>query len=76
MQTELSQIVAEKMNLLTVEDQEKVVKFVLSLTNEPNETLIERIGRRVKRISDDTLRTLPVDGAENLDKYLYKKKLK
>lgn len=71
MTNDLAQIVAEKMQVLPIEDQQKVVEFVQSLGKEKRKTLLEKIQDRVSNLSDETLEKLPVDGAENVDHYLY-----
>lgn len=71
MTNDLAQIVAEKMQVLPVEDQQKVVEFVQTLGKEKKKSLLEKIQDRVSKLSDETLKKLPVDGAENLDHYLY-----
>lgn len=71
MPTDLAQIVAEKMQVLPVEEQQKVVEFVDSLAKIKRKTLQEKIAERVGKLSAETLEKLPADGAENLDHYLY-----
>lgn len=71
MPTDLAQVVAEKMQILPLEKQQKVLEFVNSLTEEKRKTLQERIEERVSKLSEETLSKLPADGAENLDHYLY-----
>lgn len=71
MQTNLSQVVARKMQALPIEEQQKVVEFVENLTQAKRKTLSEKIGDRVSKLSAETLEKLPADGAENLDYYLY-----
>ncbi len=71
MPTDLSQVVAEKMQILPIEEQQKVVEFVDSLTKAKRKTLLEKIEERVGKLSAETLEKLPIDGAENIDHYLY-----
>jgi hypothetical protein len=71
MPNDLTQIVAEKMQVLPIEEQQKVVEFVQTLGKEKRKSLIEKINERVSKLSVETLERLPVDGAENLDHYLY-----
>ena len=71
MHTDLSQVVAEKMQTLPIEKQQKVLEFVDSLAQEKRKTLQEKIEERVSKLSVETLEKLPTDGAENLDHYLY-----
>ena len=70
MHTDLSQIVAEKMQTLPIEKQQKVLEFVEDLA-ETRQTIWEKIDERVSNLSAETLEKLPADGAENLDHYLY-----
>jgi hypothetical protein len=71
MPNDLTQIVTEKMQVLPIEEQQKVVEFVQTLGKEKRKSLIEKINERVSKLSVETLERLPVDGAENLDHYLY-----
>lgn len=70
MPTDLSQVVAEKMQTLPIEKQQKVLEFVEDLA-ETRKTIWEKIDERVNNLSAETLEKLPTDGAENLDHYLY-----
>jgi hypothetical protein len=71
MPNDLTQIVTEKMQVLPIEEQQKVVEFVQTLGLEKRKSLLEKINERVSKLSDKTLERLPIDGAENLDHYLY-----
>jgi hypothetical protein len=71
MPNDLTQIVAEKMQVLPIEEQQKVVEFVQTLGKEKSKSLLEKINERVSKLSVETIERLPVDGAENLDHYLY-----
>ncbi len=71
MPNNLTQIVAEKMQVLPIEEQQKVVEYVQTLGKEKRKGLLEKINERVSKLSVETLERLPVDGAENLDHYLY-----
>lgn len=73
MPTDLAQIVAEKMQDLPIEKQQKVLEFVESIEEEEpqKKSLFEKIEERVSKLSKETLEKLPTDGAENLDHYLY-----
>ena len=70
MATDLSQLVARQMRNLPIEDQQKVADFVAELAGQP-QSIIDRITARSAKLSKSTLDRLPVDGAENLDHYLY-----
>ncbi len=73
MQNDLSKVVAEKVSVLPIEKQQKVLDFVESIEEkEPQKkSLFEKIEERVSKLSEETLEKLPTDGAENLDHYLY-----
>ncbi len=71
MANDLTQIVTEKMQGLPIEEQQKVVEFVETLGKEKRKNLLAKIQERVAKLSDETLERLPLDGAENLDHYLY-----
>lgn len=71
MPNDLTQIVAEKMQVLPIEEQQKVVEFIQTLGKEKSKSLLDKINERVSKLSVETLERLPVDDAENLDHYLY-----
>ncbi len=71
MPTDLAQVVAEKMQGLPVEKQQKVLEFVDSLLEEDRKTLHEKIAERVRSLSAETLERLPTDEAEELNNLLY-----
>lgn len=70
MATDLSQLVARQMRSLPIEDQQRVADFVADLAGRPH-SIIDRIAARSAKLSKASLDRLPVDGAENLDHYLY-----
>lgn len=70
MPTDLAQVVAEKMQQLPIEKQQKVLEFVDSLLEENKKTLYEAIAERVRNLSAETLERLPTDDAENINRYL------
>ena len=70
MHTDLSQVVAEKMQAMPIEKQRKILEFAEDLA-ETRKTIWEKIDERVSNLSAETLEKLPTDGAENLDHYLY-----
>jgi hypothetical protein len=74
MHTDLSQVVAEKMQTFPIEKQQKVLEFVESIeaTEEPErQSLLEKLEAISKRVSDEVWEKLPTGGAENIDHYLY-----
>ncbi|CAN5856573.1 hypothetical protein BH20ACI4_BH20ACI4_24260 [soil metagenome] len=71
MANDLTQIATRKMQVLPIEEQQKVVEFIDSLAKAKRKTLLQKIEERTSKLSDETLEKLPVDGAENLDHYLY-----
>ena len=74
MQTDLAQVVAEKMQVLPLEEQQKVLEFVESIekTEEPEkQSLLDKLEVISKRVPDDVWEKMPADGAENIDHYLY-----
>ncbi len=74
MHTNLSQIVAEKMQSFPIEKQQKVLEFVESIeaTEEPKrQSLLDKLEVISKRVPDEVWEQLPTDGAENIDHYLY-----
>lgn len=74
MHTDLSQVVAEKMQTFPIEKQRKVLEFVESIeaTAEPKrQSLLDKLEAISKRVPDEVWERLPTDGAENIDHYLY-----
>lgn len=71
MSTDLSQLVARQMRTMPIEDQQKVAEFVEGLANPKKLTLMEKIDAIRSRVPAEAWEKLPVDGAENLDHYLY-----
>ncbi len=74
MPTDLTQIVTEKMQVLPLEKQQRVLEFVESIerTNEPKkQSLLDRLEAISKRVPEEVWEKLPADGAENIDHYLY-----
>ncbi len=74
MPTDLSQIVAEKMQALPLGKQQIVLEFVVSIeeTEKPKkQSLLDKLEAISKRVPDEIWEKLPVDGAENIDHYLY-----
>jgi hypothetical protein len=59
------------MQAFPIKEQQKVVEFVQTSSKEKRKSLLEKIQDRVSKLSEETLEKLPVDGAENLDHYLY-----
>ncbi len=71
MANDLTQIVTEKMQGLPIEEQQKVVEFVDLLLKPKKQTLLEKLAVISSRVPDEIWEKLPVDGAENIDHYLY-----
>ncbi len=74
MQTDLSQVVAEKMQTFPIEKQQKVLEFVESIeeAEEPKrQSLLDKLEAISKSVPDEVWEKLPTDGAENIDHYLY-----
>jgi len=71
MPNDLTQIVTEKMQVLPIEDQQKIVEFVDQLSKPKKQTLLEKLAVISSRVPDEVWETLPSDGAENIDHYLY-----
>ncbi len=70
MPTDLAQVVAEKMQQLPIEKQQKVLEFVDSLLEENKKTLYEAIAERVRNLSAETLERLPTEDVEDINRYL------
>lgn len=70
MQTEIVEKIATHVIKLSAEQQEEILEFVQKF-DPPRETLWDAVKDLVVEIPEDVLETLPVDGAENHDHYLY-----
>lgn len=71
MSTDLSQLVARQMRNMRMEDQQKIADLAEELANPKKLTLMQKIDAIRSRVPDEAWEKLPVDGAENLDHYLY-----
>lgn len=73
MQNDLSKVVAEKVAVLPIEKQQKVLDFVESIEEkEPQKkSLFEKLAEIRERVPEEVWEKLPTDGAENHDHYLY-----
>ncbi len=74
MPTDLARVVAEKMQVLPFEEQQKVLEFVESIEKtekQKKQSLQDKLEGRSKRVPDEVWEKLPADGAENIDHYLY-----
>jgi len=71
MANDLAQIVVEKMQVLPIEEQQKVVEFVDLLSKPKKQTLLEKLAVISSRVPDEIWEKVPSDGAENVDHYLY-----
>lgn len=74
MPNDLAQIVAEKMQILPIEKQQKILEFVESIEeSQPSSkpSLLTKLAAISSRVPDDIWEKLPTDGAENVDHYLY-----
>ncbi len=73
MQNDLSKVVAEKVAILPIEKQQKVLDFVESIEEkEPQKkSLFEKLAEIRERVPEEVWDKIPTDGAENHDHYLY-----
>ncbi len=71
MPNNLAQIVAEKMQVLPIEKQQKVLDFVESIEKPKKQTLLDKLEAISKSVPDEVWEKLPSDGAEHIDHYLY-----
>ncbi len=70
MQTETLEKIAEKVKVLSAEQQEQVLEFVEKL-EPPRRTLWEIWKEHLKDIPEEELDKIPTDASVNLDHYLY-----
>lgn len=70
MQTDVVQTIVEKVKVLSIEQQEKVLEFVENL-QPSRRTLWEIWKEHLKDIPEEELDKIPTDASVNLDHYLY-----
>lgn len=70
MQTDVAEKIAEKVKVLSAEQQEKVLEFVETI-EPPRRTLWEIWKEHLKDIPEKELDKIPTDASANLDHYLY-----
>lgn len=74
MQTEVTQSLLEKIPLLSLENQQDLLRQVDEMLGEKKvqrKTVWEMWEERLKEIPQEELDALPADASENLDHYLY-----
>ena len=73
MQPDVAEKIAEKVKVLSAEQQEKVLEFVENLPNRktPIQKLHELIEKHFGDLTPEELAKLPEDGSYNLDHYTY-----
>ena len=70
MQADVREKIIEKVKVLSVDQQEKVLEFVENL-EPPRKTLWEMWQKHLKDIPEAELDKIPTDASVNLDHYLY-----
>ncbi len=70
MQTDVVQIIVEKVKVLSAEQQEKVLEFVAAL-DVPKKTIWDKLDERLKNVPPEEFAEIPADASANLDHYLY-----
>jgi len=70
MQTDVVEKIAEKVKVLSTEQQAQVLEFVEKL-EPPRRTLWEMWKEHLKDIPEEELDQIPTDASVNLDHYLY-----
>ena len=70
MQTDVVQIIVEKVKVLSAEQQEKVLEFVAAL-DIPKKTIWDKLDERLKNVPPEEFAEIPADASANLDHYLY-----
>ncbi|HXG86222.1 MAG TPA: hypothetical protein VNI84_19535 [Pyrinomonadaceae bacterium] len=70
MQSDVAEKIAEKVKVLSAEQQEQVLEFVENL-EPPRRTLWEIWKEHLKDIPEEELDKIPSDASVNLDHYLY-----
>ncbi len=70
MQTNVAEKIAEKVKVLSVKQQEKVLEYVETL-DLPKKTIWDKLDERLKNVPLEEFAEIPADASANLDRYLY-----
>ena len=73
MSVNIEQMVIEGLRMLPPVKQQEVLAFVEELVHkgEPGKTLWEKNDERIKQVPSEVWESIPTDGAEQHDHYLY-----
>ncbi len=70
MQTGTLEKIAEKVKVLSAEQQEQVLEFVETL-DVPKKTIWDKLDERLRNVPQEEFAEIPADASANLDHYLY-----
>ena len=73
MSVNIEQMVIEGLRMLPPVKQQEVLAFVQGLVHkeEPGKTLWEKMDERIKQVPSEAWESIPTDGAEQHEHYLY-----
>ncbi len=71
MQTDVAQIIFEKVKVLPLEKQKEILHQLETIEKETPLTIWQKIRARSEKIPDEVWDEMPSDGAQQHDHYLY-----
>lgn len=71
MQTDVAEIIFERVKVLPLEKQKEILNKIETIEKEMPLTIWQKIRARAKNIPDEVWDEMPSDGAEQHDHYLY-----
>jgi hypothetical protein len=71
MQTDVAEIIFERVKILPIEKQREILHQVEILENEKSDSIWQKIRARAKNVPEEVWDEMPKDGSEQHDHYLY-----
>ena len=71
MQTDVAEIIFERVNALPIEKQREILHQVEIIEQTKSPSIWQKIRARSEQIPDEVWETMPEDGSEQHDHYLY-----
>lgn len=71
MQSDIAETIYERVKVLPIEKQKEILHQIESIEKEPPPTIWQKIRARTEKIPDELWETMPEDGSQQHDHYLY-----
>ena len=71
MQTNVAEIIFERVKVLPLEKQREILHQIEAIEQEQQTTIWQKIRARAEKIPDEVWEEMPRDGSEQHDHYLY-----